>query len=126
MKNPLWTIGLLLYLAGFCFSTDSALADTMTDIKTRMKTRLPIIKTLKVQNIIGESNRGYLEFIRSERREQQVVNAENADRRKIYALIAQQSGTRLEVVEKHRAAQIHLKADPGEWLQDAKGHWYQK
>jgi hypothetical protein len=126
MKYQLWGIGLLLCLAGFCLSAHPASADSMNAIKTRMKTRLPIIKTLKARNIIGENNRGYLEFVSTVREKQQVINAENADRRKIYALIAQKHGTRIEVVEKHRAAQIHLKADRGEWLQDAEGRWYQK
>ncbi len=103
-----------------------ASADSMKAIKGRMKARLPIIKTLKARNIIGENNRGYLEFIGNSRERQSVVMAENKDRRKIYAFIASQHGTEIDVVEKHRAAQIHKKADKGEWLQDAGGKWYRK
>lgn len=96
------------------------------DIKANMLKRLPIIKELKIKGIVGENNRGYLEFIGTVRDKEEVVSSENADRKQVYAAIAANQGTTLEVVEKHRAAQIERKAEPGEWLQDAAGLWYQK
>jgi uncharacterized protein YdbL (DUF1318 family) len=54
------------------------------------------------------------------------VDAENQDRKTVYAAIAKQQGTGIDVVEKHRAAQIERIAKPGTWLQDANGKWYKK
>ena len=121
MKRNLWRIGLIIGLLGICLSAAPASAQ---GIKERMRARLPIIKALKSRQIIGESNRGYLEFVGSKKERQDVVNAENSDRRTVYSAIARQQGTTVGIVEKHRAVQIHQKAARGEWLQDAGGRWH--
>lgn len=95
-------------------------------IKQRMIARLPVIKSLKDQGIVGENNRGYLEFVGKKKEKEDVVAAENNDRKLVYEAIAKQQSTTIEVVGKHRAAQIAEKAQAGEWLQDAKGKWYKK
>jgi len=96
------------------------------DIKQRMIARLPIIKSLKDQGLVGENNMGYLEFIGKKKEKADVVEAENKDRRQVYEAIAKQQSTTVELVGKHRAVQIAEKAMPGEWLQDANGKWYKK
>ena len=96
------------------------------DIKQRMIARLPVIKSLKDQGLVGENNMGYLEFIGKKKEKADVVEAENKDRRQVYEAIAKQQSTTAELVGKHRAVQIAEKAPPGDWLQDANGKWYQK
>ncbi len=96
------------------------------EIKQRMIARLPVIKALKGQGIVGENNRGYLQFVGQKKEKEEVVTAENKDRKLVYKAIAKQQGTTAAVVGKHRAVQIANKARPGEWLQDANGKWYQK
>ena len=96
------------------------------EIKQRMIARLPVIKALKGQGIVGENNRGYLQFVGQKKEKEEVVTAENEDRKLVYKAIAKQQGTTAAVVGKHRAVQITNKARPGEWLQDANGKWYQK
>ena len=96
------------------------------DIRSRMKARLPVIKALKVQGVVGENSQGYLEFIGSNKQKKDVVNAENADRKTVYKAIAKQQGTTAEVVGKRRAMQIAEKATTGEWIQDKSGKWVKK
>ena len=96
------------------------------EIRDRMIARLPDIKALKAKGLVGENNRGFLEFIGQQKEKQDLVAAENQDREKVYQAIAGQQGTTAELVGKHRAIQIADKAQPGEWLQDANGKWYQK
>ena len=96
------------------------------EIKQRMIARLPAIKALKGQGIVGENNRGYLQFVGQKKEKEEVVTAENEDRKLVYKAIAKQQGTTAAVVGKQRAVQIANKARPGEWLQDANGKWYQK
>ena len=43
------------------------------DIKQRMIARLPIIKSLKDQGLVGENNMGYLEFIGKKKEKADVV-----------------------------------------------------
>lgn len=96
------------------------------DIRSRMKARLPVIKALKTQGIVGENNQGYVEILGGKKEKEEVVNAENADRRTVYKAIAKQQGTTIEVVGKRRALQIAEKATPGEWIQDKSGQWIKK
>ena len=96
------------------------------EIQGRMIARLPEIKALKDKGLVGENNKGFLEFVGQQKEKQEVVAAENKDREMVYEAIAKQQGTTVELVGKHRAIQIADKAKPGEWLQDANGKWYQK
>ena len=114
---------LAFLLIGFFVAGPTLSAD---DIKTRMKSRLPAILELKAKGIVGENNKGYLEFIGGKKEKADVVAAENEDRQTVYAAIAKQQGTTAELVGKRRALQISQKAEPGDWLQDASGKWYQK
>ena len=112
----------LLVIGLFVFGV-SVFAD---DIKARMKNRLPVIKKLKAQGIVGEDNKGYLQFVGGNKAKADVVAAENKDRKTVYTAIAKQQGTTAELVGKRRALQITKKAAPGEWVQDAGGNWIQK
>ena len=96
------------------------------EIKTRMKARLPVINALKADGIIGENNKGYLDFIKNNKSKEDVVISENQDRKNVYSAIAKQQGVSVDLVGKRRAKQIAQRAKPGQWLQDGSGNWYQK
>ena len=96
------------------------------DIKARMKERLPVIFELKSHGIIGETNRGYLEYVTAQKPKQNIVDGENKDRHAVYKAIAAQQGVPLGKVETLRALQIVKKAKPGEFLQAGNGAWYKK
>ncbi len=87
---------------------------------------MPTIINLKERGIVGENNLGFLEFVGNQKEKADVVNAENMDRKSVYEEIAKKQGTTVEVVGRHRAAQIAEKAQPGVLLQDANGKWYKK
>ena len=123
MKQRTITKILTLLSIGFFVLGVSAFAD---DIKARMKNRLPLIKQLKSQSIVGENNKGYLQFVGGKKAKEDVVAAENKDRKTVYTAIAKQQGTTADLVGKRRALQIAKKAAPGEWVQDAGGNWIQK
>ncbi len=96
------------------------------DIKERMKARLPQINALKADGSIGENNRGYLDFMSTQKPQAQMVAAENKDRETVYRAIAQKKGSTTENVGRRRAIKIAASAKPGHWLQNDKGKWYQK
>jgi len=58
--------------------------------------------------------------------DQQVVNDENADRRKVYAALAAQTGASADEVGRKRAAQLTELARSGHWVQTAGGEWRRK
>jgi uncharacterized protein YdbL (DUF1318 family) len=123
MKQRTLTKIFIFWVIGFFTVGVMAFAD---DIKARMKNRLPVIKELKAQGIVGEDSKGYLQFVGGKKENADVVAAENKDRQTVYEAIAKQQGTTAELVGKRRALQIAKKAAPGEWVQDADGNWIQK
>lgn len=120
MRNNKILIGLITLLV--CLMATAAIAG---GVKERMKERKPIINALLAKGIVGENNKGYLEF-RGAPQQQDIVSAENSDRTAVYQAIAKKNGTTVENVGKLRAEHTAQRAHPGTWLQDPGGGWYQK
>ena len=125
MKNNIFFVSISLSLSVLLITGALAFAGS-NEIKARIKARLPVIDALKADGIIGENNRGCLEFIKNDKPKEDVVISENQDRKKVYSAIAKQQGTTADLVGKRRAKQIAQRAKPGQWIQDGSGNWYQK
>ncbi len=123
MRQRTFMMILTFMLIGFFVAGVTVFAD---DIKTRMKKRLPVLKELKAKGIVGEDNKGFVQFVGAKKEKADIIAAENKDRKTVYAAIAKQQGTTAELVGKRRALQIAKKAKSGEWVQDASGKWIQK
>jgi uncharacterized protein YdbL (DUF1318 family) len=95
-------------------------------VKDRMLQRLPAIADLKTKGIIGEDNRGYLGYVTGNRPMEDVIAAENADRKTVYEIFARQQNTDLDVVETVQGARKAEKANPGEFYQNREGQWIKK
>ena len=96
-------------------------------IKERLAKRLPAINKMKEEGQIGENNKGYLEARKEiSEADTNILKNENADRKKIYEMLAKKTGQTIEVIASRRALQIAEKTKPGFWLQKADGSWYQK
>ncbi len=117
---------LCLVLLILCATVVSAWSSDANAIKLRMKARLPDIVALKAQGIVGEGNTGYLGFVTQNRKGQNLVNQENADRKRIYNAIAKQQKVSVDLVEKRRAIQLAQQAKPGEYIQKSDGGWQRK
>ena len=96
-------------------------------IKERLAKRLPAINKLKASGLVGENNKGFLEpREKLSASDKKVVEEENADRRKIYEMLAKKLGQSVMLVQKRRAAQIAKRSKAGIWLQKPDGSWYKK
>jgi len=115
----------VVVLVGICLWVAQGVS-VAQDIKEQMKARLPTIVDLKDRGIVGENNKGYLDFRSDTREQEDVIAAENRDRRQVYSAIAAEQGTTEQLVGERRAAQIAQKAGPGQWIQDSSGSWNQK
>lgn len=115
----------LLILA--LFSTGVASAQNLDAIRAEMAKRLPQVENLWRQGLVGENNEGYLSA-RGQLSEEQkkLIDAENTDRRQVYAAIARSTGSNPDAVGKQRAIQIATRAASGLWLQNERGDWYKK
>ena len=120
------TLSSLIILSVILLSATIVFSQSAKEIKQNMKERLPAIVELKNAGIVGENNLGYLEFVGAKKEKEDVVSAENKDRAKVYAAIAKKQNTTAQKVGERRAIQIAEKADPGDWLKDSSGKWYQK
>jgi uncharacterized protein YdbL (DUF1318 family) len=90
------------------------------------------VQTLKNDRVIGEARTGYLE-IRNLPKEatyqawaKSVVEAENADRAKLYAKNADQQAKPVELIQREYAQQWRDIAYPGELIQKDSGEWLGK
>ncbi|HBM16590.1 MAG TPA: DUF1318 domain-containing protein [Lentisphaeria bacterium] len=95
------------------------------DIKDRMSQRLSQLIALKDKGIIGEDQNGYLAFVGSSKEGQAIVDAENADRKTVYQMIAEKTGTTLQIVGKQRAIQLAQNETTGHYIQK-NGKWVKK
>ena len=104
----------------------SLLAATKEEIVERQAERLPELSKLKQQGVIGETSEGYLDFVETRTaKASKLFNEENADRRKLYTLIAEKEGTTPDKVAQINARRNFERAKKGDFLkEDAK--WRKK
>ncbi len=121
-RNYIFAI-ISIFIISFLAAGEQAAADP---VKDRMLARIPAINALKDKGLIGENNRGFLEYRTGEKPQQDMVNAENQDRKTVYQAIAQDQKVDAVLVGQRRANQIAAKGDKGHWFQNADGSWYKK
>lgn len=122
-KNFFFLSSLFLFLAGFIFMT--AIAHSAS-IKEQMAARIPAINALKDQGVIGENNKGFLEYLTANKPEQALVQAENTDRAAVYGAIGKNQGASPALVGERRAGMITENGQTGHWFQKPDGTWYKK
>lgn len=117
----------LLVVASVLSVPASVRAQDLGAIRARMEQRLSDVNAIKSKGVAGENNRGYLESRGAPApADQQVMQAENADRRQVYAAIAAETGSSADEVGRQRAVQLAGLARPGQWVQGADGSWRKK
>jgi uncharacterized protein len=131
----LMMIGLLAVLITGLTST-SALAQTKEELQASFKKRYPKMVELKKAAKVGETWKGLLDAIDKKFLEEaevkSLVDAENIDRKKLYALIAEETGTTPDKVAERNAIRNFENArkqkPPYEFLkikdaQNKEGRW---
>jgi len=117
------TVPFFLLLAMFFLSASFVQS---ASIKDRMAGRIPAINSLKDQGVIGENNRGFLEFRGNSQPQKGLIDGENKDRQKVYEVIGKKQGASAALVGQRRAKTIAQKSRPGHWFQAANGSWHKK
>jgi uncharacterized protein YdbL (DUF1318 family) len=98
----------------------------MAELQKRFKARDGEVRKLKSAGTVGETSEGYLDFVESRDKDgAKVVDDENADRRKLYKLIAEKEGTTPDKVAKINAKRNFERARAGEFLKE-EGKWRKK
>lgn len=120
-KNSIIIVTLLV--TAFLCSTLNA---QPADVKERMLARVPAINNLKDKGLVGENNNGFVEFRTDARPQQDLISAENQDRKAVYAAIAKKQNVDISLVGQRRARQIRDIGGAGHWFQKPDGSWYKK
>lgn len=108
----------------FSFSCASTLWGD--ELKARMSARMPQLIELKKQGVIGENNRGFLEFRPGHSPKGDLVASENEDRRRFYEKIAAHEKISPAAIGKRHAERMMREAHPGVWIQTPDGQWRKK
>ena len=101
-------------------------AQDLEEIKNRMLNRKSTVTAMKNKGVIGEGNDGYLHVRTADGKAQQIVAAENNDRRMVNAVIAKREGTTVDNVSRKLSVKMKEVPAPGHWLQKGDGTWYRK
>lgn len=105
-----------------------ASADEMSDLKESFKARYPKLQALISAGKVGKTYLGFVESVKGgplDADATNVVSDENADRAKLYAIIAKQQNTTPALVAERNATREFSSAASGEWLKYKDG-WKQK
>lgn len=106
----------------------SAGAQDLGAVQARMRQRIATLAPLKSDKSIGESNAGFLEVLQAgaPATAREAVEAENTDRRAVYAAIAAKTGTSAEAVGRQRAKELAERSAAGLMIQREDGTWVEK
>ncbi|MFW5857002.1 MAG: YdbL family protein [Planctomycetota bacterium] len=132
MTTRLRTARITLCLALFAalLAGGAAVADeTLQDYAKTIKERMPKLLKLKRDGAVGETRDGKVAVVKDADADDEVtglVQAENADRAGVYAIIAKKEGTSPEKVGRLNGLRNFRKAEKGAWLRGADGKWFRK
>jgi uncharacterized protein len=123
MQRAVWSTALILLGAmPLCVA-----AQTKSELRERMSQRYPRLQELREKGDVGETYRGYVEAVEDVSSElEELIAAENADRRALYGIIAEDAGTTAEAVGRINAKRILDDADGELYYKTQEGVWVQK
>ena len=123
--NRRFFLVLFALLAAFALPAGLSAADAGA-AKSRMRERVGQIDQLKLAEVVGENNRGFLELRKQDNAASAVVQAENADRSAVFSDTAARTNSSPDAVGRAFAKQIAAASAPGVWVQREDGSWAKK
>lgn len=102
-------------------------ADEMSDLRARFQSRDAKLTELKKSGTLGETYLGYIDAPSSPpAAAKSLMDEENTDRKRLYALIAQKEGVTPDLVATRAANRNFARASAGEMLKYSDGQWKKK
>ena len=105
-------------------------AETKEQVLARIKQRLPALKQAKASGTVGEAATGYLEAVNAsgdgDISIRDLIHAQNADRRKLYSMVAAETSTTPAAVAQQFAQRFADRAAKGDYLKGPDGVWHPK
>jgi uncharacterized protein len=112
-------------LLALTFFAADVRADEMADLKARFQSRDAQLTALKAKGALGETYQGFLDSPSGSPTgdAKSLMDAENADRKRLYQLIADKEKTTADVVATRNAKRNFERAASGEMLKFPDGQW---
>lgn len=111
---------------GAAVKKDDGSSSKLDQLKKRFQERYPAIRELKAKGVVGETDKGYLEWVeKKDSKSVDLIKEENDDRTELYKEVAKKEKTDEDTVAKHNAQRNFDKAKAGEYLQ-VDGKWHKK
>jgi len=129
MRRIVWTWAGVFVLGALCSAARAATTQEL-QLQKRFQERYPKLLALKSAGKVGETFQGSVEAVKQEFMKEEavsvLVNAENADRTELYALIAAKENITPEKVGERNAVRNFQRARAGDYLKGQDGRWTQK
>ena len=117
---------LIALLALFFIPATISFAADKGELQKRFKARYPQLLSLMKSGVIGETEAGFVDFVKSpDPKHAEVVNDENSDRRELYAILAKETSTSADVVAERAAKRNIEKLANGMFYRES-GAWKKK
>jgi uncharacterized protein YdbL (DUF1318 family) len=111
----------------------SAWADSRKEIEDRLEQRYPKLFDAEMKGKVGEAWQGYVEAVEKSHLDeatQKLIDAENADRKELYRIIAENESEKHKItpseVGERNARRKFDKAKPEQYLKAKDGTWFQR
>lgn len=121
----------LLALCAIVLSTPAFAADhtaAKAELKSSFDLRTTQLSTAKAAGSLGECTDGTIALAGDlvDTNLSAIIEAENADRKKLYQLLASETGTSAAQIGERNAMRNYQNAKVGEWLRTRDGVWKKK
>ena len=129
-SNTILLLTLIASLFTFTPFTSANTLDTEAELKKRITARKSSLLSMKSAGKVGETTKGLIEAVKpsylKDAAVKKLITNENADRLKVYKLIAAKQKVSADSVAKLNAKRNFTKAAKGHYLKSASGVWKQK
>jgi uncharacterized protein len=127
MKKHIYAI-LMLSVFLSCITSTMAFAQSKNEVSASMRDRHPALQNAKNNGYVGEAWTGLTGLVNSDAPAdvQEMVGAENSDRRILFRIIAQETGTSIEEVARQNRIRMYRLAGENHFIQDQNRQWVMK
>jgi hypothetical protein len=118
----LWALGIVLLLVS------GAQAQDKQEVVQSMKQRHSELQQAKDKGLVGEAWNGLVALVQEDapQKVQNLVQAENNDRKQLFKIIAQETGTSVQEVARQNRIRMYRLAKDDHFVQDQSRNWVRK
>lgn len=128
MFNIYRKLAVICVLLVLLFAATAVQAQDKDQVVQSMKDRHPDLQQAKDQGLVGEAWNGLVAVVQDDvpQEIQELVQAENKDRKQLFKIISQETGTSVQEVARQNRIRMYRLAKDDHFLQDQDRNWVRK